>query len=174
MCGLAAMIAAGPGLAVSPPLVSDDVIALSYGFYCDPGSQVERDAPGTITGTISVPDVIPGFNAQTQTGPATLGIGFGVKAEITTRLEGTATILVEHPPHGPDGVTVESWQSFFSADGTNFAGFSFDEPYEMTPGLWRFSATLDGRPIYAVEFEILPEALSPLPDLGCAGPTPMS
>ncbi|MEO0773600.1 MAG: DUF3859 domain-containing protein, partial [Pseudomonadota bacterium] len=67
-----------------------------------------------------------------------------------------------------------SWQSTFSADGTNFAGFSFDEPYEMTPGLWRFSATRDGRLIYEVEFEILPEALNPLPSLPCPGPVPIS
>ncbi|MEO0774365.1 MAG: hypothetical protein AAFZ04_14440, partial [Pseudomonadota bacterium] len=93
MCGLAALVAAGPGQAVSPPSVSEDVINLTYGFYCDPGSHLEREAPGTITGTISVPDIIPQFSAPGQAGPASLGIGFGVKAEISARLQGTVTIL---------------------------------------------------------------------------------
>ncbi|MEM6588078.1 MAG: DUF3859 domain-containing protein [Pseudomonadota bacterium] len=174
MCGLAVMIAAGAGHALSEPTASDDVIALAFGFYCDPGAEVEREAPNTVTGTIAVPDTVPQFFALGQTGPATLGIGFGVTAEITERLEGTATIRVEHPPHGEAGVTVESWQTNFSADRPNFAGFSFDYDYELTPGRWRFSASRDGRPIYDVAFEILPEALNPLPYLPCSGPAPIS
>ena len=174
MCGLAVMTWAGAGHALSEPTASDDVTDLKFGFYCDQDSQVERAAPDTITGTISVPETVPQFFALGQTGPAMLGLGFGVTAKITERLEGTATIRVEHPPQGEAGVTVESWQTDFSVEGLNFAGFSFDYDYELTPGLWRFSASRDGWPIYDVEFEILPEALSPLPSFPCPGPTPMS
>lgn len=174
MCGLAGVIAGGAGHALSEPFASDDVSRLEYGFYCDQGAEVERAAPNTVTGTIGVPDTVPQFFALGQTGAAIFGIGFGVTAEISETLEGTATIRVEHPPHGEAGVTVESWQSDFSADAPNFAGFSFDYDYELTPGRWRFSALMDGRLIYDVEFEILPQALNPLPDLPCPGPVPMS
>ncbi len=173
-CSLAAVLCANATHALNPPVVSDKVTQLRFGFYCDPGTLFEEEAPDTFTGTIGVPERKPDFFSLGATGPATIGMGFGITVEIEPELEGYATILVDHPPHGEEGITQESWESYFSVGSTNFSGFTFEFEYELTPGLWTFSAINADEIIYRVEFDVLPHGMGPQPNGGCRGLVPIA
>ena len=79
---------------------------------------------------------------------ARLGLRFGIAARRRSPGGGPPVrVEIRHPPfRGPDGRTqrVESWAATLTRAGM-YSGWSFEAPYELAPGPWRFVILRRGR-----------------------------
>jgi hypothetical protein len=79
---------------------------------------------------------------------ARLGLRFGIAARRRSPGGGLPVrVEIRHPPfRGPDGRTqrVESWAATLTRAGM-YSGWSFEAPYELAPGPWRFVILRRGR-----------------------------
>jgi Domain of unknown function (DUF3859) len=79
---------------------------------------------------------------------ARLGLRFGIAARRRNPGAGLPVrVEIRHPPfRGPDGRTqrVESWAATLTRAGM-YSGWSFEAPYELAPGPWRFVILRRGR-----------------------------
>ncbi|HEU4519627.1 MAG TPA: DUF3859 domain-containing protein [Microvirga sp.] len=79
---------------------------------------------------------------------ARLGLRFGIAARRRSPGGGLPVrVEIRHPPfRGPDGRTqrVESWAATLTRAGL-YSGWSFEAPYELAPGPWRFVILRRGR-----------------------------
>lgn len=140
---------------------SPGALTIDYGYFCALEPVDEGVAEGTISGTVSFVSGPPPFLRHGALVPAQIGIGFGVHVEPRLDFAGPVTVIIEHPPMGPDGVTRQTWDTQLSPGDTDYLGYSFDLDYELVTGPWRMSAESNGRLVYAVEFEVLDAALMP-------------
>ena len=83
------------------------------------------------------------------------------------------SIRVSHPHLvRPDGVSgdVDSWDVQLGA-GSGFAGFSFDELWEVAPGPWSFAVVVDGQVLAEQKFDVVREPVEgAAPLTGCGTP----
>lgn len=161
-------------LPVSANPTAPGVAEIEVGYMCHMPSGEEVIAEDTISGTISNVVGSPQFLRLGTTIPAEIGIEFGILARVLPEFEGPVIFQVQHPPQGATGVTRESWSSSLSASEMSFAGFSFEKPYEVTPGEWTLSAMSNGRLIYSVTFDVVAPVGSAVDALGCDGPALVS
>ena len=96
-----------------------------------------------------------------------IGVGFGVHVDIPPEFGNVAVLSMEHPPMGPNAVTHETWVSQYNAGQINYNGFTFEYDYELEPGVWTLSSSMNGRKIYEVEFNVIDASL--MPGLTCDG-----
>ncbi len=91
---------------------------------------------------------------------ARLGLRFGIAARRRSPCGGLPVrIEIRHPPfRGPDGRTqrVESWAATLTRAGL-YSGWSFEAPYELAPGPWRFVILRGGRVAAARTFTVVPQ-----------------
>lgn len=144
-------LAQTPDGALSPAIAS-----LETGVVCPPPAVGERIAPGTVSGTTHIIDEQPPFVSRSNRVPAVLGIGFGGKAlaAATAGLDGV-TMTVTHPPMGPTGAEVQSFQTFISGIEPSLTFYQFDFDYELVRGTWQMQAELNGEVLYQTTFEVV-------------------
>jgi len=124
-------------LAQAADQLSEEIGFFESGVICAPLSIGTRDAPDTVAGTTHVIEDAPPFVSNGRVVPAVLGIGFGVRAGMSS------TIGHEDAP----GVTF----------------YQFDYGYELAIGEWVMMAIADETVLYEVTFNVVPP--SALPEL---------
>lgn len=146
------------------------VTNLKYGIVCygEPAAQVP--APDTITGFINERATDGSFIVETLRVPVIRGLSFGVRVDVLGGQPlNDVTMTVTHPPQTDANITTESWQSNFGTGGSNGGSFTFEFPYEETPGPWIMEASHGGELLYRVQFDLIdPNLLDRIPKL-CEG-----
>ncbi len=113
-------------------------------------------APDTVAGITNIIDSDPPFVSNGRQVPAVLGVGFGVKAQSAGIDYPEVTMVLTHPPMGPEGMTR---QSYTTAIGTAVTGISFyqlEYDYELVVGHWTFTAMAEGKVLYSAGFDVVP------------------
>ena len=162
---ITALFLATPAVA-DATMVSSEIAWLEVGVICAPDTVFTNPAPDTIAGVTHVIDEIPVFISDSQRIPAALGVAFGVKSQArTTDGLSNVTITVSHPPIGASGITQQSFGTFIRGEGISISFYQFDTIDELQIGTWAITATRAGKPLYVVNFEVVPpEQLPELAD----------
>ncbi len=143
---------------------------LQQGVYCKQKTIDTLAAPNTEAGEVNIFEHTPDFLAVTNVVPATLGIGFGIKAEtLDGALYDPVVITVTHPPFHGTGTTVQSYQSTIGDSGGSITAYSFDIPRELAIGTWTFTVSADGRDLFTARFEIVAPGAAPNYAAFCTG-----
>lgn len=101
------------------------------------------------------------------------GIGFALRGLDPARTA-RVTVRVTHPPMVPPDGRVREESTYPQRIGREpgFAGYSFDEPWEMVPGTWTFAVLFGDTVLAEQRFEVVvpPGANTPPPGgwSGCA------
>lgn len=153
-------------LLTAAPLRAEEVVTsaiadLQAGVICAPEVIDEVPAPDTIAGVQNVIADDPPFVTTGRTVPAVIGIGFAIKSMAAKQDLLIVTIVVTHPPMGPDGVTRESYQSAIWTDAYALTAWQFEYDYELVTGPWTVSAWAGDRMVYSVAFEVVPPEMMP-------------
>ncbi|MCC5972127.1 MAG: DUF3859 domain-containing protein [Pararhodobacter sp.] len=157
-------LAAEPALRLGP-----GVEALTRGLICAPPEGGRRDAPDTASGWIHVPEVPIEILVEGTTAPARLGTGFGVRFVLAGAAPLPVRYVVTHPPMPPEGITIQSWESFALPGAPEQVFFQFDTSEELLPGPWSFTALSGETELFHAAFDIVaPEAVPHLDGM-CAG-----
>ena len=146
---------------------SNGTTYFDYGVFCALETVNTMEAEDTISGVVNLLAETPVFLKQTTVVPARIGVGFGVHVDIPPEFGNVAVLSMEHPPMGPNAVTHETWVSQYNAGQINYNGFTFEYDYELEPGVWTLSSSMNGRKIYEVEFNVIDASL--MPGLTCDG-----
>lgn len=155
LVGLAPASRAEPAPPDPGPLVAE----LEVGVFCSLHAMTQRPAPGTLSGWIHVPEGEITFHwPDRQVVPASLGIAFGVRAQL---VPGAFVADAEMRVYRPGSTRAEVWDSAFGDMGGSVNFFRFDHEYELIPGLWRFEAWDGAVQLFAAEFEVVPAAALP-------------
>lgn len=98
------------------------------------------------------------------------GIGFALGGLDPARTA-HVTIRVTHPPMTPPDGRVREESTYPRRIGRepSFAGYSFDEPWEMVPGTWTFAVLFGDKVLAERRFEVvMPPGADAPPRGGCA------
>lgn len=152
--------------AAAPSASAPGAREFAYGYFCRLPPVGEGEAAGTVSGTVVFVEGPPVFQGYGPEVPAQLGVGFGVHVTVRPGFSGAATLTVEHPPMGPEGVTRQTWVKAFEPGVVNYTGYVFDHGYEILRGPWRMRAEINGRLMYDVAFEVVDR--SELPAVRCS------
>ena len=84
------------------------------------------------------------------------------------------TIIVTHPPMGPEGSTRDTWEGNFFAGSPTASFFRFEYREEQVPGDWTIQAVAGDRVLYTARFEVVDPV--EMPDFAdpCAAPPEIS
>lgn len=151
------------GAFVEPPLVLD-----SFGVICEVELQGTRPAPETLSGQLNLIDQNRTIDVESVQVPAEIGLSFGIRATLSP---GAAvpevTVIVTHPPMGPNGVTVERWTAAMNFGETALNLFTFENDYELVEGAWMFQLEHDGRTLLQQPFEVTAPGSVPAVQKAC-------
>ena len=155
-----------PARAEPPPPAPGPLVAeMEVGVFCALQAMDQRPAPGTVSGWIHVADDEITFHwPDRQVVPASLGLAFGVKAQLRP---GAAAPFAEMRVFRPGSEVPEVWDTGFGDLGPSIAFFRFDHDHELIPGPWRFEAWDGTALLYTVEFEVVPAEALPEIALAC-------
>lgn len=142
-------------------IITSAIADLQAGVICAPEVIDHVPAPDTVAGVQNVIEGDPPFVTNGRTVPAVIGIGFAIKAQAAGQDLPEVTIVVTHPPMGPDGVTRESYQTSIRADRLSLTAWQFEHEYELVTGPWTVSAWAGDRLVYAVTFDVVPPEMLP-------------
>lgn len=132
---------------------------------------VTEGAEGTVTGESNIVDEMPMIVAEGPVVPAVPGFGFTVQGVLEPGAAPySVTIVFEHPPMGPDGVTRQTVLRPPSGPGPFHRGYSFDYPVELVPGPWTITVTAGEELILRADFTVVPESARPDLVALCSGP----
>jgi hypothetical protein len=105
----------------------------------------------------------PPFVSDGRLVPGVIGVGFAIKARTAAEVLPALTVVVTHPPMGPDQVTRQSFVTALGDLDLSLVAWQFEYEYELVQGTWTVAVS-DGREIlYSVSFEVVAPDL--LPDL---------
>lgn len=153
---LAALLAlAAAPQAAAQAVVGPGVDWLVQGLFCAPAETGRREAPGTMSGWIHVPDAPVAMVAEGTVAPAALGMGFGVRFQRGGAALTAMRYEVRHPPMGAGGVTVQAWDSVSMAGEEDAIFFQFDVAEELVTGPWEFRAYEGGRELFRAPFTVV-------------------
>jgi hypothetical protein len=135
---------------------STTIASVEAGLICPPEDMDTSPAPGTLAGTTHIIAEEPPFAALTQTVPAILGLGFGVKSQAAV-IDGlpNVRIVVEHPPMGPSQTTHQSFFTNISGVGPSLTFYQFDHRYELVLGTWQMTAFFGDEMLFTTQFEVV-------------------
>ncbi len=138
-------------------LTGSKIAGLEAGVICPPEPVGSSPAPGTLAGTTHIIDEDPPFVSNTQTVPAVIGIGFGVKA-LAADLGGLqdVVLVVTHPPMRKEKVSTQSYQTRISGHAPSLTFYQFDYAYELVIGPWKMTAMQGDTILYQTSFEVVP------------------
>ena len=135
----ALLLAVLPLAAAAETGAPSPVVLLDHGVICDVTIEGRREAPLTESGQINVIDQTREIDVTTSEVPARLGLSFGIRVTLAPgQTVADTRIVVEHPPMGRAGVTVQSWTAPLSPGLPAINLFTFEHDYEMVKGDWRF------------------------------------
>ncbi|SIO33287.1 DUF3859 domain-containing protein [Vannielia litorea] len=165
---LAALLLSAATAAAEAGVTLDNsrIAALEYGLACPLRIVGSEAAPGTENGRVDIFDGAPQFLDTGGVVPAALGISFGVRAWAQEGAPAlSVTIRSLHPPFAGTGTSVQTFASSIAAGSPMTHIYTFDMPHEAAPGLWRLEAEAEGKLLYSVPFQVVPEAAydGPLP-----------
>lgn len=162
---------ATPLLAQNGPAYFDpSQVNVTYGVFCAVQTEGVKEAPGTEAGAINLYSEVPEFEWNTALVPAMLGMTFGIKTDVLTDADLSGVfITVTHPPFPDSGTSEEVYITNFEVVGQNINAYSFDMPYEVQRGTWTFTATVEGKQIYSMDFKVVDPALVPNMAGSCHG-----
>jgi hypothetical protein len=143
-------------VAVADIVTSSVINSVQAGILCAPDPIGSVPAPNTLAGTTHIIEAEPEFVATITTVPASLGVGFGVKAQARA-VDGISevTMVVTHPPMGPDAVTLQSFQTRINGDNPSLTFYQFDYVYELVIGTWVFTAMSGDESLFSASFEVV-------------------
>ena len=132
------------------------------GIYRSETEKIE-DAPNSVRGvfrTVRNPQLIE----RTERIPGLLGTHFGVNFELTGQTNGAPVTIrfltrfpapgLRDPKTGKTLLTSENDRQFRVGEFA-YRGFTFDESWEIVPGVWTFEFWHEGKLLAAQKFEIV-------------------
>jgi hypothetical protein len=138
------------GAFAAPPMVLE-----SHGVICQVELQGSRPAPETLSGQLNLIDQNRPIDVETMQVPAEIGLSFGIRATLTPgSVVPEVTVVVTHPPMGPNGVTVERWSAAMNYGEASLNLFTFEKEYELVQGMWMFQLERDGQVLLQQPFEV--------------------
>lgn len=144
------------------------------GIFCAPPTIGTRPSPETVAGTTHVVDVTPEILSNTRLVPAEIGFAFGVLARAKSADLWGLTMIVTHPPMGPDGTTEQRFDTFVGTDAPSATYYQFDHESELLPGRWTLEARDGDSVVYRASFTVVPPHEVPGLAGACGGPVPVS
>lgn len=167
---LASPALAGPDSFVKPPME-----LVEFGVICDLKPDEQREAPGTVSGVLNLVNQSAPVDVATPMVPAELGLSFGVRARLSeTSPGGMYTVIVTHPPMGPNGQQVETWEADLGPGDPTLNLFTFELPYELVEGPWRFQLQMSDEVLLQQDFVVTPKGTVPAVQKTCYGSMIMS
>jgi|SRR5271165_526494 len=140
----------------------DRIDVPEYGIYtANMDSKVP--APGTATGTRNVVGNVQ-HEATTRTVPAQLGVHFGFRYSVVGAPDGAAVLLNRvtiFPPPGlrnpanPQPKTRSELDLARRIGEQYYADYSFDNDWEIVPGIWTFQLWYEGRMLAEQTFTVV-------------------
>lgn len=155
-----ALLLAGGSPAAAQVRAGPDVLDLVQGLFCAPPDAGRREAPGTLSGWVHVPDAPVQMVAEGDVAPAVLGMGFGVRF-LRQGLDAPVHFVVTHPPMGATGATQQTWDSQSLAGLEDAVFFQFDVTEELVTGAWSFQALVGGTEVFYAPFQVVDPAQAP-------------
>ena len=147
-----------PGTGLAEPAAWHDpnlVADLSYGIYCNrPPDSLSVDED-TIKGAVGRYSANPTLVRKTQTIPAIDDLLFGVIGREQPPSAANVTIVVDHPPLGPEGNTRESWVTQMNGNHPTFHGYYFDLIDGNPVGAWTITGTRGRKTLFKVQFDVV-------------------
>lgn len=151
------------GAFVEPPLVLE-----SAGVICEVELQGTRPAPETLSGTLNLIDQERAIDVESLLVPAEVGLSFGIRTTLTPGASvPEVTVIVIHPPMGPDGVTTERWSAAMNFGEPSLNLFTFEHDYELVEGAWLFKLEFEGRTLLQQPFEVTAPGSVPAVQKAC-------
>lgn len=151
-------LAALPALAET---VSPEIGFFEAGVLCSPDDIATAPAPDTIAGFTNIIEGDPPFVSTGRVVPGVIGVSFGVKSQAAKADFPAVTIVVTHPPMGPEGVTRQSYSSDIIASDTSLTFYELEYDYEVVLGDWTFTAMDGDRVLFSTTFTVVPPAQIP-------------
>ena len=149
---------------------ASSVQQLDAGLLCAAEPVGATPAPDTIAGETHIIGEEPDFVRLGHRVPAVLGLGFGIKSQVTDAEGiGNVDMVLTHPPMGQDQTTMQRFTTSISGVDPSLTFYQFDYAYELVLGTWTFTAMSGDEVIYTVNFEVVdPRQVPELAGL-CAG-----
>jgi hypothetical protein len=127
-------------------------------------SIAQQDEPQTISGHVNVMDALetPKFKPGCPLVRAKIGTRFGIQVQVQGDLDGFVvrdlTTRVTHPSitnpsTGKTGI-VDEWASPMNIGYARYAGWTFDESWELAPGAWKIEILHKGVVLVSKEFTV--------------------
>jgi Domain of unknown function (DUF3859) len=156
MCVLPLLASAsGAALAEGPLKVTE------VGIFCPYERNGSVVAPDTVMGTVDLIDDQP-VDVHSTRVPAYLTLAFGARYRLVDgQPDQPATIVITHPPMGPDGITRQSWDMTLRAGDDGLSTYRFDRPDELVLGEWTLQVQVEGRSLMSQSFSVVPPAQAP-------------
>lgn len=159
-----------PAFAEGGGFVEDPLILENYGVICEVKLEGRRDAPGTESGILNIIDQEREIDVTTRAVPAEIGLSFGIRATLEPgHVLEDLWVVVEHPPMGPNAVTVERWEADANAGATMVNLFTFEHDYERVQGTWTFSLVQGETKLLEQRFSVFPPGTVPAVQQTCFG-----
>lgn len=150
---------------VETPLVLE-----GHGVICEVTLEGRREAPGTESGILNIIDQEREIDVITTAVPAEIGLSFGIRATLEPgHALDDLWVVVEHPPMGPNAVTVERWQAEANAGATMVNLFTFEHDYERVQGSWVFKLVSGDTTLLEQRFTVFPAGTVPAVQQTCFG-----
>lgn len=141
---------------------------MQFGVHCDVAKNGSREEPGTVSGIINLIDQHQTVDVVTQMVPAELGISFGIGAWLDPESEPLLLeVVVQHPPMGENGQEVEVWFAPLDPGEPAVNLFTFEKPFEMVEGPWRFQLRKDEEVLLEQNFLVTPPGTVPAVQKAC-------
>jgi len=169
LCAFLPATAAGPVAAAPPPEERTVTVEILAAGAVVAEHVATEPALATSTGVVSevpllwTPDFLPGGTEIR----AHVGLSMGI--EVVVKGPPFLTVVdlrtrVTHPPmtNPRTGLTSdrEEWDSPMNAGYPRYAGWSFDNPWELVPGTWKIEILQGQRPLATQEFVVVVDAES--------------
>ncbi|CUH78989.1 DUF3859 domain-containing protein [Tropicibacter naphthalenivorans] len=151
------------------------VTLIDHGVICQVDPEGTRPAPGTESGILNIIEQSKPIDVTTSAVPAERGLSFGIRAQIAENSVPEAlTVVVQHPPMGDAGVTVERWGADVAPGQTLLNLFTFEHEYELVQGTWTFQLVQGDTVLIEQSFAVLPKGSVPQVQQTCFAPQILS
>jgi hypothetical protein len=139
-----------------------------YGILKVPTDQHTESEPQSPAGVAHIYHTLPSITTATNRIQAKIGTVFGMIYEISNpeAKDGDLAdleVVMSFPPMAkPDGSTSRGFSHFVKSPYTNhktwcWVDYSFDNDFELVPGLWRFEVRSGGKTLCSQEFTVYRE-----------------
>jgi hypothetical protein len=124
----------------------------------------QQDEPQTVNGHVNVMDALenPKFKPGCPDVLAKIGTRFGIQVLVHGEKKGHVlhdlTTRVTHPPITNPATkktsTTDEWQSPMNIEIPRFAGWQFEDTWELIPGKWKIEIMHKGESLVSKEFTV--------------------